>query len=284
MDTPSSSIVKKESIEWVVDWGELDVETVAPFPPQNQNTAAPVIPPEYAKNQYTSQPQSDTSNAVTEITTPVALPITPTAGPPPLPVPQMQQIPAVQTPAVTPIAVVNTPKIKELVKGERFDLSSVLTQNPHIKIELVSMSPNAVKLIALGLEASEILAGSEYCVGPRVPSSPCGAITHITSANNVQAIQLRAGILPKNIKRVEISVVSADPALPIGTGLVGFRLIASESVIVESRNLDPLCASSKCATILEIYERQGVWRLRMIGEVLAPDVQKLLALHGAKTS
>ena len=39
MDTPSSSIVKKESIEWVVDWGELDAETVAPFPPQNQNPA-----------------------------------------------------------------------------------------------------------------------------------------------------------------------------------------------------------------------------------------------------
>lgn len=280
MDTPNSSIDKKDSIEWLVDWGELDVENAAPFPSQNQNPAAPVIPPEYAKNQYTSEPQSDTSNVVTQLTTPVALPIPPAAGPPPLPVPQIQQIPAVPTPDV----VVNTPKIKELVKGERFDLSSVLRQNPQIKIELISMSPNTVKLIALGLEASEILAGSEYCVGPRVPSSPCGAISHITSANNVQAIQLRAGILPQNIKRVEISVVSADPALPIGTGLLGFRLVASDSVIVESRNLDPLCASSKCATILEIYERQGVWRLRMIGEVLAPDTQKLLALHGAKTS
>ncbi len=266
MDTTGSSVVKKDSIEWDVDWGDFELE--APTP-QDQSPATSLS--ESTKNSYVSPPQADADNAIVEIAKPLSLSNPPTDSPPVLPVP-------------SPPPFVNTPKIKELIRGERFDLSSVFSQNPQIKIELISMTPDTVKLIALGLEATEILAGSQYCVGPRVPSSPCGAISHITSANNVQAIQFRACILPQNIKRVEVSVVSADPALPIGSGLIGFRLIAGDSVIVESKDLDPLCASSKCSTILEIYERQGVWRLRMIGEVLAPDVQKLLALHGAKAN
>jgi stress response protein SCP2 len=269
MDTTGSSVVKKDSIEWDVDWGEFELDAVTLSAPHDQTPASTVA--ESTNNSYVSSPLSDTSNTVVEIAKPVSLSNPPTGSPPILPVPSAPPF-------------VNTPKIKELIRGERFDLSSVFSQNPQIKIELISMSPDTVKLIALGLESTEILAGSQYCVGPRVPSSPCGAISHITSANNVQAIQFRAGILPQNIKRVEVSVVSADPALPIGAGLIGFRLIAGDSVIIESRDLNALCASSKCSTILEIYERQGVWRLRMIGEVLAPDVQKLLALHGAKTN
>ena len=254
MNEGSASSGKMEEIVWDVDWNDFDDVVDVPIEPIEKNSQG--SPPSLASR------------------------------PPPLAI-------SSSAPVVAPVSgVVDLPtvdvrgpqNVKELVRGERFDLSPVLAKNPQIKIELISMNSKSVKLIALGLESSEILAGSDYCVGPRLTSSPCGAITHDTMADGGQSILIRAGILPQNIKRIEISVVSSDPALPIGNGLVGFRLIAGDSVIIESRNLDPLCASSKCATILEIYERQGVWRLRMIGEVLAPDVQKLLALHGAKTS
>jgi stress response protein SCP2 len=62
----------------------------------------------------------------------------------------------------------------------------------------------------------------------------------------------------------------------------GIRLRAGGAVIAESTHLDSACASSACATLVEIYERQGTWRMRVIGEVLAGSVDELLAKHGAK--
>ena len=69
---------------------------------------------------------------------------------------------------------------------------------------------------------------------------------------------------------------------PVGRWVLGVKLRAGTGVVAESRHMDPACQASSCATLAEIYERQDRWRMRMIGEVLAPTVQKLLAVHGAK--
>ncbi|TAE85585.1 MAG: hypothetical protein EAZ82_13130 [Verrucomicrobia bacterium] len=172
---------------------------------------------------------------------------------------------------------------KKLVRGERLDLAAVFAQKSQIEIELISSPSAAVKLICLGLDAVDIIVGSAYCVGPRQPASPCGGVRHALRTDGSQEIHVRAALLPTAIKRLEVSVVASDPGTYLGNMIGGLRLWSGDAVIAECNNLDAACASSACATLVEIYERQGTWRMRMIGEVLAGSVDDLLAKHGAKT-
>lgn len=192
--------------------------------------------------------------------------------------------PNVQVPTI-PTGQTNVPvvQVKSLVCGERFDLSAIVAQYPVIQFELIAVAGAIpLKLICLGLEASEILAGPAYCVGPRQPSSPCGGIIHQTEHDGRQSILIRVGSLPPSVKRVEISVISGDPASYLGRSVVGVRFLAGGAVVAESRSLDETCADSTCATLVEVYEREGTWRMRIIGQVIARSVNELLAKHGAK--
>jgi stress response protein SCP2 len=192
--------------------------------------------------------------------------------------------PDVQVPNIPTVqANVQGAPVKSLVRGERFDLSAIVAQHPVIQFELIAMAGAIpVKLICLGLEASEILAGSAYCVGPRQPSSPCGGIIHQIEHDGRQSILIRVGSLPPTVKRVEVSVVSGDPASSLGRSVVGVRFLAGGAVVAESRSLDETCSDSTCATLVEVYEREGTWRMRIIGQVVARSVNELLAKHGAK--
>lgn len=285
---------KKEEIVWDVDWDELVPESPAvPSPPMDSRiettpTASdPAVSPPPAQG-ATIIPKTPQGEPVVQAqpaqpaTIPLPAPLTP--PPPPLP-----PAPTTVVPAPLPIdpgdrAQPGQQAGKKLVRGERFDLGSICAKNPQISIELISSNPAAVKLICLGLDAAEIVAGTAYCVGPRQPSSPCGGITHAARAEGGQEILVRASILPTNIKRLEVSVVTSDYAANLGNTVEGIRLWAGDVVVAESRHLDPACASSSCATLVEIYERQGTWRMRVIGEVLASSVNELLAKHGAKTN
>jgi stress response protein SCP2 len=271
--------LNNEEIVWDIDWDELD-----PLPQAEQSAdltfnsvaAAPAPTPAFEP-----LPVHQGGAIAPEPRRDEPLPKAPSAQPSPLP----------STPVPTSTAAVpsDSPQTsqqpaKKLIRGERFDLGPIFAQKPQISIELISSNPAEVKLICLGLDAAEIVAGTAYCVGPRQPSSPCGGITHAARTDDGQEILVRASILPANIKRLELSVVSSDSGASLGNMVEGIRLWAGDIVVAESRHLDPACASSSCATLVEIYERQGIWRMRMIGEVLAHSVNELLAKHGAKTS
>ena len=268
---------QKEEILWDVDLDELDpvqVErvsdaAVAPIAPALVPTPPPVTPP--------------------PATPPPAIP--PPVTPPPVIPPPVIPPPAIPPPAVAPpgkeiprILDFPTPGAKQLVRGERFDLGAILAQKPLIAIELIATNAATLKLICLGLDAAEKITATAYCVGPRQPMSPCGGISHQTKPDGGQSILVRAAMLPPVIKRLEVSVVAADSGTPVGSGVAGIRLLAGDQVVAESWHLDAACAGSSCATLVEIYERQGTWRMRMIGEVIAPSVNELLALHGAKAT
>jgi stress response protein SCP2 len=273
--------VNNEEIVWDIDWDELDLLPQAEQSADlatNTGAAAPAPtpafepPPVHQEGAIAPEPRRDEP-----------LPKAPSAQPPTLP------STPVSTPTPTAAVPSNRPQpsqqpAKKLIRGERFDLGPIFAQKPQISIELISSNPAAVKLICLGLDAAEIVAGTAYCVGPRQPASPCGGITHAARTDGGQEILVRASILPAGIKRLEVSVVTSDSTANLGNTVEGIRLWAGGIAVAESSNLDPVCASSSCATLVEIYERQGTWRMRVIGEVLARSVNELLAKHGAKTS
>ena len=249
---------QKEEIVWDVDWDELDPVTQVEHPMD-------LSTPTRGANVDASPPPARPGVSVAQ-PAPV---LSPPLPPPPLP--------SSTDPSLNP-----GPAAKHLVRGERFDLESILAQKPQIAIELIASNSTTLKLICLGLDAAEKITAPAYCVGPRQPNSPCGGISHETRRDGRQAILVRAAMLAPSIKRLEVSVVAAVSGTALGDSVEGFRLLAGDQVLAESMHLDSACAGSSCATLVEIYERQGTWRMRMIGDVLAPSIYALLAKHGAK--
>ena len=267
---------QKDEILFDVDWDLLDPEPVsAPtHEPRSQIPEVAVSIPATLKSDAERPVAVEPPHTLPDIQPPRS------GTPPPLPTPDPVAPASPQQPDTIPQPACG----KKLVRGERLDLAPLFAQKSQIEIELISSNPASVKLICLGLDAAEIVAGTAYCVGPRQPSSACGGITHAARTDGGQEIHVRASILPANIKRLEVSVVTSDSAANLGNTVEGIRLRAGDVVVAESRHLDPACASSSCATLVEIYERQGTWRMRVIGEVLARSVNDLLAKHGAKTN
>lgn len=169
---------------------------------------------------------------------------------------------------------------RQLVRGERLDLKSLLFGESRITFELLGPNPGDVKFLCLGLDKDERLLGPEYCVGPRQTSSPCGGILYQATSGGGHSIDLCPANLPTNLKRLEFSAVAAAADGVVGKGAAGVRIRTSRGS-AESADQSPECASSACATLVEVYERQGEWRLRVIGEVLAKSVDELLKKHGA---
>jgi len=169
---------------------------------------------------------------------------------------------------------------RRLVRGERLELKSLLLGDPCITFELLGHYPGKVKFLCLGLNKDERLAGPEYCVGPRQPTSPCGGIHYQETVGGGHSIILCLASLPNNIRRLEFSAVAAAPGGSVGEGVTGLR-IGSSNGTVETTDLSSDCASSACVTLVEVYDRQGEWRLRVIGEVVANSVDDLLKKHGA---
>jgi stress response protein SCP2 len=184
------------------------------------------------------------------------------------------------TPVTASVASCADQSTRQLVRGERLELKSLLSGESGITFDLLGPSPEAVKFICLGLDANERLVGPEYCVGPRQPFSPCRGIHHQTTTGGGHSITLYPASLPANLKRLEFSAVAATPGGIVGTAVTGLRIGNSKGT-AESTDLSLECASSACVTLVEVYDRQGEWRLRVIGEVVANSVDELLRKHGA---
>jgi stress response protein SCP2 len=192
--------------------------------------------------------------------------------PPPIPIPD--------TAVTVPVTASDEKSTRQLVRGERLELKSLLLGESGITFDLLGPSPEAVKFICLGLDANERLVGPEYCVGPRQPFSPCGGIHYQATTGGGHSITLYPSSLPANLKRLEFSAVAATPGGIVGTAVTGLRIGNSKGT-AESTDLSLECASSACVTLVEVYDRQGEWRLRVIGEVVANSVDELLRKHGA---
>jgi len=245
-------------------------ETISVPPPPSVATPGPhALPVPVSAAAPSTLASSSPPQAVG--TTPVpSLPAEVQSVPPPLPIPA--DTVAVATAPVQPP--------RRLVRGERLDLNSLLFGEPRITFELLGPNPDDVKFLCLGLDGDERVLGPEYCVGPRQPSSPCGGILYQTTAGGGHSMVLCPSSLPTNLKRLEFSAVAAEAGGVVGSGATGVRISTTREA-AESTDLSPDCAASACATLVEVYERQGEWRLRVIGEVLAASVDELLKKHGA---
>ncbi|MET7367165.1 TerD family protein [Streptomyces sp. NPDC005566] len=162
----------------------------------------------------------------------------------------------------------------ELVRGQNHTL-------PHTRLEIrVSAGSPVVAGATLGDEQGTV-HGVEWIAHPGSPQLPGLEVSRQAAADHRLAVDLEA--LPDAVHRVTVLL-----ALPLGAGRpVRFGAVAAPFVAVTGLDgteiatftLTGLDAESAVAA-LELYRRQGVWKVRAVGQGYAAGLAEMLADQG----
>lgn len=162
----------------------------------------------------------------------------------------------------------------ELVRGQNHTL-------PQTRLEIrVSAASPVVAGATLGDEQGTV-HGVEWIAHPGSPQLPGLEVSRQAAADHRLAVDLEA--LPDAVHRVTVLL-----ALPLGAGRpVRFGAVAAPFVAVTGLDgteiatftLTGLDAES-AVTALELYRRQGVWKVRAVGQGYAAGLAEMLADQG----
>lgn len=134
-------------------------------------------------------------------------------------------------------------------------------------------------LIALLLDAADRADGDEGVVLFSHPVSAGGAV-RLDQATDT--ITVDVGALPAAVERVLV-VAQADGAPDVtGCGTLTAEVSADGSVAA-SASFSPLPAVATLRMV-ELYRRQGAWKVRALGDGYAEGLAKLLTVHGVEVT
>ncbi|MET7684879.1 TerD family protein [Streptomyces sp. NPDC005423] len=162
----------------------------------------------------------------------------------------------------------------ELVRGQNHPLSQV-----RLKIRVSAGRP-IVAGVTLGDEHGRI-HGVEWVAHPGTPTLPGIEVSKQAAADHRLAVDL--GAVPETVHRVTVLL-----ALPVGAGgPARFGAVAAPFVAVTgldgaeiaSYTITGLDAES-AVVALELYRRQGAWKVRAVGQGYAGGLAQLLADQG----
>ncbi|MFJ9975533.1 TerD family protein [Streptomyces cyaneofuscatus] len=162
----------------------------------------------------------------------------------------------------------------ELVRGQNHTL-------PQIRLEIrVSAGSPVVAGATLGDE-NGVVRGAEWIAHPGSPQLPGLEVSQQAAAGHRLAVDLEA--LPETVHRVTVLL-----ALPVGVGgPTSFGATAAPFVAVTGLDgteiatftLTGLDAES-AVSALELYRRQGAWKVRAVGQGYAAGLAEMLADQG----
>ncbi|WP_019885362.1 TerD family protein [Streptomyces purpureus] len=164
----------------------------------------------------------------------------------------------------------------ELVRGQNHPL-------PHTRLEIrVSAGHPVVAGATLGDDRGRV-QGPEWIAHPGSPALPGIEVSQQAAADHRLALDL--GALPAAVHRVTVLL-----ALPVGAGgPARFGSVAAPFVAVTGLDGDEVATftitgldAESAVTALELYRRQGAWKVRAVGQGYAGGLTAMLGDQGVE--
>lgn len=161
----------------------------------------------------------------------------------------------------------------ELVRGQNHPLSQA-----RLEIRIAAGTP-VVAAATLGDEQGRV-PGAEWVVHPGAPTLPGLEVSRQAAADHRLAVDL--GAVPEAVHRVHVLL-----ALPAAGGPVSFGAVAAPFVAVTGLDGTELVSytvigldAESAVVALELYRRQGAWKVRAVGQGYAGGLAELLGDQG----
>ena len=161
----------------------------------------------------------------------------------------------------------------ELVRGQNHPLSQA-----RLEIRIAAGTP-VVAAATLGDEQGRV-PGAEWVVHPGAPTLPGLEVSRQAAADHRLAVDL--GAVPEAVHRVSVLL-----ALPVAGGPMSFAAVAAPFVVVTGLDGTELVSytlvgldAESAVVALELYRRQGAWKVRAVGQGYAGGLAELLGDQG----
>jgi stress response protein SCP2 len=172
-----------------------------------------------------------------------------------------------------------------LSRGQRAKIADVIPNGQTFTVGVTANAPGLViDFACFGLDGGGKLSDERYMTFFNQPMTPCGGVGSVTPPGDTAGFSIDLGRLPAAIERLTITAAidGAGTMSAIESGHVRFLNGGREAARFSFTGAD--FAEERALMLLEIYRKDGVWRLCALGQGFNGGLAALVRHFGGEVA
>ena len=168
-----------------------------------------------------------------------------------------------------------------LARGQRAKIADLVPNGQRFTLGVAASAPGlTLDFACFGLDGQGKLADERYMTFFNQPTTPCGGVGLATSAGDAAGFMIDLGKLPASIERLTLTAAidGVGTMSRIDSGHVRFLDADRETGRFDFKGAD--FAAERALMLLEIYSKDGVWRICALGQGFNGGLDALVAHFG----
>lgn len=173
--------------------------------------------------------------------------------------------------------------MNHLIRGQKLKLSDVLDIHQLFYIQLRLDTPTLdCDIASFGLDANYRLSDDAYMTFYNQPKTPCGAV-ELQALNQQQTFGVQLTKLDPKIKNLVVTVAVDGQGVMSQLNKGVLQLLNSQKVVVAEFAFDGgLFDQERAIMLLELYQKDGIWRLAAVAQGFNQGLDALIRHFGGE--
>lgn len=172
----------------------------------------------------------------------------------------------------------------QLIRGQKLKLSDILNNQQTFSLQITPPTGITLDIALFGLDNQAKLSNEDYMIFYNQPQSPCQSITLTQNDPSQVIFDVNLATLPPSIERLVLTftidgsqVMSQLPTIPVK--------LNQQAITVASFTLDgSLFNQEKAIMVLEVYKKDGIWRMSAVGQGFNGGLAALIQHFGGEVA
>ena len=172
----------------------------------------------------------------------------------------------------------------QLIRGQKLKLSDILNNQQTFSLQITPPTGITLDIALFGLDNQAKLSNEDYMIFYNQPQSPCQSITLTQNDLSQVIFDVNLATLPPSIERLVLTftidgsqVMSQLPTIPVK--------LNQQAITVASFTLDgSLFNQEKAIMVLEVYKKDGIWRMSAVGQGFNGGLAALIQHFGGEVA
>lgn len=172
----------------------------------------------------------------------------------------------------------------QLVRGQKIKLADVLPLSPfYVNVQV--QSPFVTDVALFGLDAQSKLSNESYMIFYNQPNSPCGALNLTKNEPKFTQFSLDLNRVPSTIQKLVVTLTVDGQDVMRNLGNSSVNLVNMQGQTLATFALDgTMFAQERAIMALEIYKKDGIWRISAVGQGFNGGLPALIEYFGGEVA
>ncbi|MEL4444034.1 VWA domain-containing protein [Acinetobacter baumannii] len=172
-----------------------------------------------------------------------------------------------------------------LVRGQKIKLNDILQGHPSFYIQIQYQADFELDIATFGLDSQYRLSDERYMTFYNQPETPCQAVGLLE--NNTESSYFKVDLqkLPLSIHHLVLTAAIDGHAVMSSVQKITVKIMNLQNQLIAELELNSQLFDQERATMLiEIYRKDGVWRLAAIGQGFNEGLAALIRHFGGEVA